>query len=85
MVAAAYTGSVAGATKTTLYVIDAAGNTLARQGGVDGMPSPNAGVLTAIGPLGVDITGAAGLRHRPGHRTSPTARSGWARPPACTP
>jgi truncated hemoglobin YjbI len=66
VVAAAYTGSVAGATKTTLYVIDAAANTLARQGGVDGMPSPNGGVLTSIGALGVDITGAAGFDIAPG-------------------
>ena len=62
VVAAAYTGSVAGATKTTLYVIDAEANTLGRQGGVDGaMPSPNTGMITSIGPLGVDLTGAAGF------------------------
>jgi truncated hemoglobin YjbI len=61
VVAASYTGSVAGATKTTLYVIDAASDTFARQGGVDGMPSPNLGVLTTVGPLGVDITGASGF------------------------
>jgi hypothetical protein len=61
VVAAAYTGSVAGATRTTLYVIDAEANTLGRQGGVDGMPSPNAGAITSVGPLGVDITGAAGF------------------------
>ena len=66
VVAVAYTGSVAGATKTTLYVIDAAANTLARQGGPDGTPSPNAGVLTSIGALGVDITGAAGFDIAPG-------------------
>jgi hypothetical protein len=66
VVAASYTGSVAGATKTTLYVIDAAANTLGRQGGVDGTPSPNAGVVTSVGALGVDIVGASGFDIAPG-------------------
>lgn len=59
--AVAYTGSVAGATKTTLYGIDVTSNKVVRQGGPDGAPSPNTGALTDIGALGVDPTGAAGL------------------------
>ena len=56
-VAAAYTNNFAGATLTTLFVIDNTTGTLLRQGGVDGNPSPNTGVLTTIGPLGVTPTG----------------------------
>ena len=54
VIAAGYTNSMAGAKVTTLYVIDAATDTLMQQGGPDGMPSPNGGVLTAIGALGMD-------------------------------
>ena len=43
----AYTNTVAGSTQTTLYTLDAA--QLFRQGGFGGSPSPNTGVLTAIG------------------------------------
>jgi hypothetical protein len=60
------TGSVAGAaydrndrnpaTATTLFGIDFANNLLVRIGGVDGTPSPNGGVLTTIGPLGVTLS-----------------------------
>lgn len=49
--AAAYTNNFAAAPSTTLFVIDATGGTLYRQGGPDGMPSPNAGELTTIGWL----------------------------------
>jgi Domain of unknown function (DUF4394) len=56
--AAAYTNSLAGATTTTLFTLDFGADALLRQGGPDSMPpSPNTGVLTSIGPLGVD-TGA---------------------------
>jgi hypothetical protein len=55
-VGVAYDRNVATATLTTMFVIDSTTNTLARQGGVDGTPSPNAGAITDIGPLGVDIT-----------------------------
>lgn len=51
----AYTNNFDGATLTTLYGIDAEGDELVRIGGVDGSPSPNGGVVTSIGPLGVDI------------------------------
>lgn len=60
-VAIAHDRSVAGATATTLFGVTAIGDQLVRQGGVDGVPSPNGGVITAVGPLGVDITANAGL------------------------
>ena len=59
--AAAYTNSFSGATATTLFDIEAGNNVLVRQGGPDGSPTPNGGVLTTIGPLGVDTTDVAGF------------------------
>lgn len=56
--AAAYTNNVAGATATTLYAIDATLDRLVTIGGINGTPSPNGGVVTAVGPLGVDATDA---------------------------
>lgn len=53
VVALAYTNNVAGATVTTLYGIDSVAATLVRIGGPDGVPSPNAGAVTTIGPLGI--------------------------------
>jgi uncharacterized surface protein with fasciclin (FAS1) repeats len=53
VVGAAYTNSVAGATRTRLYVVDAATGTLAIQ------DPPNDGVLNTVGPLGVELTDAA--------------------------
>ncbi len=62
IVGAAYTNSVAGATATTLYVIDSTLNTLALQGSVGGTPnSPNGGQLTTVGALGVDTTDQVGF------------------------
>lgn len=64
--AAAYANNFAGATSTTLY--DLSGSTLYVQGSPGGTPnSPNGGVLTAVGSLGVtglndvgfDISGGA--------------------------
>jgi hypothetical protein len=74
---AAYTNDVAGATTTTLFVIDKSfyntktlvdnstvtAMSFTRQGGVDGAPSPNTGILTTtaafgrdgVTPLGFDI------------------------------
>ncbi|MFN8020569.1 MAG: DUF4394 domain-containing protein [Acidimicrobiales bacterium] len=53
--AVAYDRSVAPApTATTLFVIDDVANTLGRIGGVDGTPSPNGGVTSVVGALGVD-------------------------------
>jgi hypothetical protein len=54
IVGAAYSESFAGTTGTTLYVIGAGVNTLYRQGGPAGTPSPNAGTLTTVGALGVN-------------------------------
>ncbi len=56
-VAAAYDRNIVGGGLTTLFVIDNTTGTLLRQGGVDGTPSPNLGVLTTIGPLNVAPTG----------------------------
>ena len=58
---AAYTNNFVGATTTTLFDIDYFRNTLVRQGGVDGEPSPNGGVLTTIGPLGFDVSTNGGF------------------------
>lgn len=60
VVGAAYTNNVAGATSTTLYVIDVNRGVLATQGSVGGAVSPNGGQLFTVGALGVagnDITG----------------------------
>ena len=59
--AAAYTNNFAGTTVTTLYDISSATDTLYGQGGPNGVPSPNLGVLTAIGPLGVNVTAVNGF------------------------
>ena len=50
----AYSNNFAGATTTTLFGIDTNRNTLVRIGGANGPPSPDGGLLTTIGPLGVD-------------------------------
>ena len=69
---AAYTNSVRGSMTTTLYVIDTRKDVLAIQA------PPNEGVLTTVGPLGVNLSGPLGfdisardgkayvLAHRPG-------------------
>lgn len=41
-------------TATTLFTIDDAGDTLNRIGGVNGAPSPNGGITSLVGPLGVN-------------------------------
>ncbi len=51
--AVAYDRSNALSTATTLFAIDDVANTLNTIGGPDGVPSPNAGVTTARGPLGI--------------------------------
>ncbi len=53
--AAAYTNNFAGATSTTLFVIDTAVDALYTQ-----IP-PNAGTLNLVGPLGVDASGINGF------------------------
>jgi hypothetical protein len=60
-VGAAYDRNFAGTTITTLFLIDSTTDTLARQGGVDGTPSPNGGLITDIGPLGVDTSNVVGF------------------------
>jgi hypothetical protein len=54
----AYSTPTAGAMTTTLYALNRATNSLALIGGVSGIPSPNAGMVTDIGPLGVDFAAA---------------------------
>jgi len=44
----------AGADSTTLFGIDITHDQLVRIGGVNGNPSPNGGLVTPIGPLGMD-------------------------------
>lgn len=55
IVAAGYTNNFSGALSTQLFVLDAANNSLALQN------PPNAGGLTTIGFLGVDVTDGAGF------------------------
>lgn len=55
VVAAAYTNSFAGTSSTLLYGIDAQADTLVTQ------DPPNDGVLNVVGPLGIDVGGAAGF------------------------
>lgn len=55
--AVAYTNPFAGATTTTLFALNQATNSLATVGGINGTPSPNGGLVTDIGPLGVTFAG----------------------------
>jgi hypothetical protein len=55
VLASAYTNSVAGATTTTLYNLDTARDTLVIQA------PPNDGVLSTVGPLGVNLAGPVGF------------------------
>lgn len=59
VVAVAYDRNVGNAQVTTLFGIDRVGSQLVTIGGIDGTPSPNDGVLTAIGALGVTVGDAA--------------------------
>jgi Domain of unknown function (DUF4394) len=63
VLAIGYTNNFTGTATTTLYGIDTSLDILVRQGGVDGVPSPNGGQLFTIGSLGVDsaTAGTAGL------------------------
>jgi 3D (Asp-Asp-Asp) domain-containing protein len=64
VVAAAYTNNFLGTTTTTLYGLDARGNTLVRQGGLNvppGTPSPNGGQLFTVGALGINIDRSVGF------------------------
>jgi hypothetical protein len=67
----AYSNNVAGAATTTLFGIDHVDDTLVMIGGVNGVPSPNGGVVSLIGSLGLnasnfggfDISGATGTAY----------------------
>ena len=61
IVGSAYTDNVDGTIRTTLFGIDATGDALVRQGGPNGIPSPNAGLITPIGALGVDTSTTLGF------------------------
>lgn len=69
VVGVAYTNNFDGTALTTLFGIDSNRDVLVRQGGPDGVPSPNGGVLTTIGALGFntsdlvgfDISGSTGV------------------------
>lgn len=50
-----------GTSTTTLFGIDSAGDRLVKIGGDNGVPSPNLGTVTVIGPLGVDTTDQVGF------------------------
>jgi hypothetical protein len=51
----AYDRNVAGSTATTAYLIDRHDSRLAILGGVDSIPSPNGGVVTDRGPVGITL------------------------------
>ncbi|MCI0456098.1 MAG: DUF4394 domain-containing protein [Gemmataceae bacterium] len=53
VVGSAYDRNFDGSAPTTLFGLDSGSDSLVRQGGVDGTPSPNGGVLTTIGGLGI--------------------------------
>jgi hypothetical protein len=55
LVGAAYDRNADGAAATTLFALDRSGSELVRIGGVDGNPSPNGGVATPVGPLGIAL------------------------------
>jgi hypothetical protein len=70
VVGSAYTNNFNGASVTTLFGIDSNRDVLVMQGGPDGTPSPNGGVLTTIGAglgfntsdlVGFDISGTSGI------------------------
>lgn len=51
----AYDRNFSGGSAATLFGINRADNTLVIQGGINGAPSPNGGVITSIGPLGFTL------------------------------
>ena len=55
--ATAYSNTFASSTFTTLYEINSVTNALYIQGGINGVPSPNTGSSTLVGPLGIDVEG----------------------------
>jgi Ca2+-binding RTX toxin-like protein len=61
VVGSAYDRNFVTTAATTLFGIDSASDMLVRQGGVDGTPSPNDGVITNIGALGFNTTDQVGF------------------------
>lgn len=61
VVAAAYTNNFVGASTTSLLSVDSTLDALLLQGGVAGSPSPNTGLLTTLGSVGVDTTADVGF------------------------
>lgn len=57
----AYDRNAPGGTATTLYAINTTTDVLSRIGGINGVPSPNGGVLAAVGALGVNPGGTGGF------------------------
>jgi hypothetical protein len=60
--AAAYVNNFSGSTITTLYGIDTGADRLVLIGGLNGSPSPNGGVVSNVGALGVDAAGLESLK-----------------------
>jgi hypothetical protein len=72
VVGSAYTNNFNGAAVTTLFGIDSNRDVLVMQGGPNGTPSPNGGVLTTIGAslgfdtsdlVGFDVSGISGVAY----------------------
>jgi hypothetical protein len=61
VIGAAYDRNLPGLPATTLFGIDSNSDRLVRQGGVDGNPSPNGGVITPIGALGLNASDLVGF------------------------
>jgi hypothetical protein len=55
IIAGAYDRNFTGGSASTLFGINRADSTLVLQGGIDGSPSPNGGVITSVGPLGITL------------------------------
>lgn len=55
IIADAYDRNQPGAAATTLYAIDRNDSQLSIQGGINGTPSPNGGVITDLAPLGFNL------------------------------
>jgi hypothetical protein len=82
VVGLAYTNNINGAALTTLFGIDSNRDVLVMQGGPNGTPSPNGGVLTTIGTglgfntsdlVGFDISGLSGVAYA--SLTAPTGNA----------
>jgi hypothetical protein len=58
IIAEAHDRNFTGGTASTLFGINRADSSLVRQGGIDGIPGPNGGAITGIGPLGFTLNGS---------------------------